>query len=209
MDGCFHAVDTEIHKTIILDNNHSFAFGINRAIQEHNRLDPPDYVLVLNNDLQFPNKEWLKHLLSEAGPNHITVPTTDRTARHRRAAYESKPSYWSHEASAYCWLVPFEWCQYLKKTYGFWMFDEDFKPAYGEDDWTGLLLNQRFGERIFRIVPRAWIKHLKAQSASVQPHDKRKTNAILKAKVLSLMKRRDLNPVLRRRLQGYSRMLKC
>ena len=111
--------------------NVGFAYGINRAIDLAVRTEKPDYILVLNNDLRFPRLDWFVWLMKAAGPDYITCPVTDQTALHAHPASVAVAPLDVEELSAYCWLVPFGLCEFLKKEYGFWLFSEDFAPAEG------------------------------------------------------------------------------
>ena len=186
------------------DSNVGFAFGMNSAIDNGLRWESeaPDFVLCLNNDLQFPQKDWLRNLLEigVAPVDQVIVPATDSAAIRIQAGPRNKPSFPVDESSAYCWLVPFAWCQFLKDTYGFWLFDEDFAPAYGEDNWTAFLLSKQFGERVFRYVPRSFVKHLRARTSRTVKHDRAKSSRTLVAKLQAELK----DPKLRVDLRAWA-----
>jgi len=174
--------------------NIGFAFGMNKAIDVVQTWQP-DYVLCLNNDLQFPHKNWLKELVDVSDMDHICVPATDKAAiRIQGGPMDLNPIH-VPEMSAYCWLVPFAWCKWLKGQYGYWLFDEDFL-SYGEDNWAAFLLSKKYGQNIFRYVRRSWVKHLRGRtSAYVKPDRKKSNNALvdkLKLHLLDTRLRKDL-----------------
>lgn len=191
--------------------NIGFAYGMNSAIAA-GLTDgfKPDAVLCFNNDLQFPSKVWLRKLtdIAEQAPDQILVPATDSAAIRIQPGPRSKPSFPVQESSAYCWLVPFAWCQWLKETYGFWLFDEDFAPAYGEDNWTAFLLSKQFGGNVFRYVPRSFVKHLRARTSRTIKHDRKASNQVLVDKLRGELKDPYLRPDLRRWAERYVSILK-
>ena len=170
----------------VSEKNISFAYGMNRAIELAVKCEvQPDYVLCFNNDLQFPNRGWLRKLVdvAEQLPNRVVVPATDKAAIRVQPGPTSQLSEDVQEMSAYCWLIPFEWCKMLKERYGFWLFCEEFAPAYGEDNYTAFLLSKHYGPKVFRFVPRSWVKHLKGRTASSVKCNRAKTSALLVAKL--------------------------
>ena len=107
-------------------HNVGFAYGMNRAIEagfiERKEFD---YVLCFNNDLQFPNKGWLRKLVDIAEQTtQVLCPATDSAAHRTQTGPEDKPSYPVDNNSAYAWLVPFKWCKFLKDTYGCIVYQE-------------------------------------------------------------------------------------
>lgn len=194
----------------VYPENVGFAFGMNRAIDIAWELGiKPDYVLVLNNDLEFPDPGWLERLVKAARPDRITLPATDRTAGYVQQGPIPKGPSNVNEMSAYAWLIPFAWCKYLKAQYGFWLFDEDFKPGYGEDNWTTYLLLKRYGPgRLFTLVHRSFVKHLRHKTADFVAHDRKKTTATLLAKFRADLKNPDLRKDLRAWAERYVRILK-
>lgn len=194
-----------------LASNRSFAYGMNYAIEQvpkgHFR---PDYVLCINNDIEMPDKDWFKELTKEAARSHITVPATDKTSLHPQPNRLDSPAFITDEMAAYAWLIPFQWCDWLQKAHGFWLFSEDFAPGFGEDNWTTILLRHQYGDKIFKVVPRAWVKHLRSQTASQVKHDRSKTSAILKRKIEEMLTGRGkISPALKKKLQWYVKVLKC
>lgn len=192
--------------------NIGFAFGINEAINV--ALDgvdtDPDYVLVLNNDLEFTQPSWLQLLLDHAQTHKVLCPGTDRTALHAQSGPMGRAPVDVDEMSAYCWLVPFGMCRHLKREHGFWLFDEEFKPAYGEDNWTSYLLSKEFGHRVFRIIRRAFVHHLRHKTSSVVPHDRGKTSKLLADKLRGELKNKhQLRPDLIAWIKRMLQLLKC
>jgi hypothetical protein len=165
--------------------------------------------LCLNNDLLFPQKDWLRILLdiAEQAPNQVLVPATDSAAIRIQPGPRDKPSFPVQESSAYCWLIPFAWCQFLKETYGFWLFDEDFAPAYGEDNWTAFLLSKEFGPKCFRYVPRSFVKHLRARTSRIVKHDRKRSNRVLVDKLQKELSDRGLRSDLRQWARGLVKIL--
>jgi glycosyltransferase involved in cell wall biosynthesis len=188
--------------------NKGFAWGMNKAIQEGISIfGRPDYVLCFNNDLQFPDKDWLRILLRAAPAGRITVPATDMTAIYTQPKPLNKNPFDIQEMSAYCWLVPFEWCEFLKKTYGWWLFDTGFF-AFGEDNKTAWLLSKEFGPHVFRVVPRSWVRHLRHQTTSVVKHDRRESSRRLKQFFEAELGKPDLRSDLRKWAKRYVKKLK-
>ncbi len=188
--------------------NVGFAFGMNRAV-DAGQASEPDYVLCFNNDLEFPNEDWLGRLIREAKPDRICVPATDKSAIRTQEGPIPAPAEHIQEMSAYCWLIPFAWCQWLKEKHGFWLFDEEFEPCYGEDNWTAYLLAKKFGKTIFCYVRRSWVKHLKGRTSQSVTHNRRKTSAILMDKFLEELKDFKLRPDLRKWARRYAGVLRC
>lgn len=170
-----------------MDENVGFGNAINFAIEKE-IIQPPklktvhvetgkvtptplkvDYtdILILNNDLQFPDTDWLRELLLARDGKHVLSPCTDVTATaaavsNGRRNVDPIPH---HEVSAFCWLVPIHLIFALRKKFGFNLFHQDFSN-YGSDDVTAACLRSIVGKQPFRIVPRSWVKHLKAQTAN-------------------------------------------
>lgn len=125
-----------------------------------------DHVLVLNNDLEFPDPQWLAELLLAADGEHVITPCTDRTATLEATATgpTDRRSFFHREVSAFCWLVPISAIKALKKHYWFPLFPPEF-PNYGSDDAASAFLRKLIGPKPFKVVPRAWVRHLKARTA--------------------------------------------
>lgn len=187
--------------------NEGFAAGMNASIEEGvDFFGAPDYVLCFNNDLEFPHRNWLQVLLDAATPSFITVPATDKTALHKQPGPLPRPSFRTEEASAYCWLVPFAWCEHLKQRHGWWLFDPAFF-AYGEDNWTAFLLSKAFGPKIFRMVPRSFVRHLRHQTSRHVKLSRTQSNRLLVDRLAAELKDPKLRPDLRRRAERYIAIL--
>ncbi len=192
----------------VYPENVSFAFGMNRAIEQG--LDfKPDYVLCLNNDLEFPQANWFTELAKVARSYRVVCPATDKTALYAQKGPVSMGSMPVDEMSAYCWMVPFHVCETLHEQYGFWLFCEEFKPAYGEDNWTAYLIAKLLGAKPFRVVRRSFVKHLRRKTSSIVPHDRSKTSKILADKMRAELRDPNLRMDLRVRAQYYLKALKC
>lgn len=168
------------------ETNEGFGRAINLAIQRE-IIEPPNtkiidhagkatsmglksdytHVLVLNNDLQFPDHRWLLHLLSECEGNLVLSPTTDITATPdaRAEGPVDEAPIRSLQVSAFCWLVPVAVIHKIRKKFGWNLFHPDFSN-YGSDDVTGAVLRTLVARQPFKVVRRAWVKHLKAQTAN-------------------------------------------
>lgn len=191
-----------------VEKNVSFAYGMNSAI-ENGRSCNPDYVLCLNNDLEFPEKQWFRELIRTALPNRVEAPSTDRAATPTQPHSIDKVSSAIEEVSAYCWLLPFAICELLKEKYGFWLFSEEFVPCYGEDNWTSYLLTKHYGPSpVFRLIHRSWVKHNHGSTSRKTPHNRKKTFTTLRNKLLKEAKSQKLRPDLRRWINRYDRMLR-
>lgn len=186
--------------------NKGFGFGMNKAIDTSADWDP-DYVLCLNNDLQFPRKNWLKELLRAASPDHICVPATNKSAIMVQTGPVNREPLRLQEMSAYCWLVPFRWCQWLKEHHGFWLFDEEF-GSYGEDNYTAFLLSKVYGKKIFRYVRRSWVRHLRGRTAAIVKPNRRKSSQILIDRFREQLKYPRLRPDLQQWAKRYLAVLK-
>lgn len=170
-----------------LEENVGFGNAINRVI-DREVLQPPrlktvhiqsgkttatpqpmkiTHVLLLNNDLQFPDTNWLRELLAAREGNLILSPCTDITATKEAIATEARPldPIRHREVSAFCWLVPVPVILALRKKFGFNLFHQDFSN-YGSDDVTAACVRSIVGSKPFKIVPRSFVKHLKAQTAN-------------------------------------------
>lgn len=190
-----------------LPENRGFAAGMNLAIEQAVAFGHiPEWILCFNTDLEFPNHDWLRTLLSAASPKRIVCPATDKTALYKQRGPLDRNPFDTQEVSAYCWLVPFAWCEFLKETYGFWLFDEDFF-AFGEDNWTSFLLAKRFGPQIFRIVPRAFVRHLRSKTSSIVKPSRTASSRLLVDKLRRELKHSELRPDLRRWAERYVKIL--
>lgn len=151
--------------------NEGFGRAINTAIRSE-IFDMKDasytHVLCLNNDLEFSDhKDWLEHLLRVAPLNRVSSPCTDITAATAAKAsgpVDDKPRAAS-QVSAFCWLVPVEIIKLIRRRFGWELFHPEFSN-YGSDDVTGAVLRRLVAPQPFLVVPRSWVKHLKAQTAN-------------------------------------------
>lgn len=169
-----------------MDSNVGFGNAINFAILRE-IIEPPNlkivcedgvqkpfrqpmeitHVLILNNDLEFPDPEWLAALLAEREGDLVLSPCTDITAT-REALAESAMAATpirSAQVSAFCWLVPVTTIIKLRRKFGINLFHPDF-TNYGSDDVTAAMLRSIISKQPFKIVPRSWVKHLKGQTAN-------------------------------------------
>jgi hypothetical protein len=155
--------------------NEGFGVAVNLAIRREvfdvkKHLNPEHHVtdvLVLNNDLEFPDKAWLKKLLDARDGRHVLSPCTDITATKMavaECAHDLDPVM-ADQVSAFCWLVPVPVIEQLRKRYGFELFSPEF-TNYGSDDITGACLRRIIGQKPFKVVQRSWVKHKKAQTAN-------------------------------------------
>jgi len=192
----------------VVSRNIGFAFGMNQAIEAGHTWEP-DYVLVLNNDLLFPDYGWFAELMNEARSDCVSSPATDVTARHPQEWPTDEAPRMVQQLSAYAWLVPFAWCQDLKERYGYWLFDEEFAPAYGEDDWAAFVLSKLHGPKVFQLVHRSWVKHLKARTSATVTCDRRKTSKLLADRLRKQLTRANLRRDLRQWATNLLRILKC
>lgn len=191
--GVEREVDAPCHK-VRTHFNAGFALGINRGIQTcyslHGEL--PDYLLVINNDIEPPDYPWFEILLQNAKnqrsgrSQHIVTPATDRTGY--KVAQQAGPKDGVANTSmvgAFCWLVP-KWIpNMLRSQYGFWLFDPDFGLGYGEDDYTAAIL-RKTNKQPFKIVRSAWVRHLRSQTTRTVNIDRKKQFDILHRKLKEL-----------------------
>lgn len=173
-------VNSHLHN----EKNEGFGNAINLAIKRE-IIDPPHLkivskdgtkpagqkveitdVLVLNNDLQFTDVSWLARLLEARDGAHVLSPCTDITATKEAIAYSARDldPILHHQVSAFCWLVPVKVIFSLRRKFGFNLFHPDF-TNYGSDDVTAACLRSIISKTPFKIVPRSFVKHLKAQTA--------------------------------------------
>lgn len=194
---------------VVRKKNLGFAAGMNDAIENAvNAGFNPDFVLCLNTDLQFPDKDWLRKLL-EVMPiePRIFCPATDRTALYKQDGPKDKKSFDEVEVSAYCWLVPFNWCLLLLNRKRYWLFDPEFF-AFGEDNQTAFLLAKWFGPKIFRMVPQSFVRHLRHKTSEVVKPDRRASSMILRRFFQDELKNHGLRPDLQAWARRYVRALK-
>lgn len=152
-----------------LPKNVGFGPGINAALKD---IRWKGDVLVLNNDLSFPQADWLKLLRQQQAEDerdnltYIYAPRTNCTATPEacKDGPEDKPAQRVREVSAYCWLVPAKVLERLRPRAGFELFPPDF-PNYGSDNSAAAWIRFLFGHTPFKVVHRAFVKHAKGQTA--------------------------------------------
>lgn len=151
------------------DKNYGFGVGVNRGIDLALIAErwPCDQLLIFNNDLQFPDQQWLRELLLEIDGRYVLSPRTDVTATveacHPQA--EDRPAQRVREVSAFCWLVPIAVVKAIETRWGWPLFCPQFMN-YGSDDATAAILRGLYGATPFKVVHRSWVRHLKAQTAN-------------------------------------------
>lgn len=133
------------------------------------------HVLVLNNDLQYPETNWLHELWKAREGDLVLSPCTDITATKEAVAEGPRDldAIRCAQISAFCWLVPMAVIFKIRKKFGFNLFHPEFSN-YGSDDVTGLVLRSLVSKKPFKVVPRSFVKHLKGQTANelgVRPGD--------------------------------------
>lgn len=160
--------DWEVHH-LQREKNFGFGVGVNQGLDYWmiGERFPVDQVLVFNNDLQFPFGDWLIQLMKEIEGNYVLSPCTDVTATFEATEFEPKDkgTIRHREVSAFCWLLPINIVKAIDVRFGFPLFCPQF-TNYGSDDATAAILRKLYGETPFKIVPRSWVKHLKAQTAN-------------------------------------------
>lgn len=196
---------------LMLPKNGGCSVGYNRGFDMIALGDVmPDYVMVINNDVRMPHKDWLHKLLSVASEEFVCAPGTSRTATAEAVAQgpiekRSTPIY---SVSAYCWLIPIAWIHENQKQRGWPIFDPEFR-AYGEDNWTALVWQSRYGPHPFRIVHRSWIDHLKAQTANeiTTVQDRLDSSRLLRSKVSSMLEVPGIRTDVKDRCKWYLKVL--
>lgn len=154
---------------LTLPENRGFGPGVNAAIAA--RQWPFD-LLVLNNDLAFPQRDWLEHLRNEQerderdGLSYIYAPRTNCTATPEacKDGPEDKPAQRVRQVSAFCWLVPAKVHKHVRDRNAGHFFPPEF-PNYGSDDAAAAWVRKLFGGTPFKVVHRAFVKHAKGQTA--------------------------------------------
>lgn len=125
------------------------------------------HVLLLNNDLEFPHVDWLTQLGKEVEGDLVLSPCTDITATKDAVSEgprEASPLR-SPQISAFCWLVPVTTIEKIRRKFTFPLFHPEFSN-YGSDDVTGAILRSLVSPKPFKVVPRSWVRHLKARTAN-------------------------------------------
>lgn len=148
------------------NSNGGFGPGINAVL--HQSACSRD-VLILNNDLTFPQVEWLSLLREEQARDEqpfIYAPRTNCTATPEacKDGPENKPAQRVRQVSAFCWLVPAVMRARLRSRTGIELFPPEF-PNYGSDDAAAAWFRKLYGATPFKVVHRAFVKHAKGQTA--------------------------------------------
>lgn len=168
------AIKTKVTWHGFNDKNEGFGNAVNLAIQrevfdmvKQGFPDHVTHVLVLNNDLEFPDPQWLRELLDELEEVLVVTPCTNVTATKVAVAEAARDadSIRANQVSAFCWLVPVATIKRIRKKFGFNLFHPEFSN-YGSDDVTSAILRSLLGPKPFKVVPRSFIRHLKAQTAN-------------------------------------------
>lgn len=148
------------------EKNLGFGKAVNLAIKKETHPDDT-HVLVLNNDLEFPDEKWLFALLADRDNRRVCSPCTDRTATQAATATKARDRepMRVHQVSAFCWLVPMPIIRSIKKRFRFELFDPEFF-AYGEDDLTSAILRRYVAPDPFLVIPRSWVRHLKHKTGA-------------------------------------------
>lgn len=161
--------------------NRGFAFGMNQALDSallacspynYGGPPPPEAVLCLNNDLEFPDPLWFRKLIEEP-LDKVLVPTTNFTACNEQRAegpVDADPIDLP-STPAVCWLLPWAACEVLFKHSGGYgkLFREDIGMAWGEDGFASAALQRDFDPNPYRIVPRSFVRHLGERTSSQIP----------------------------------------
>lgn len=151
--------------------NVGFAFGMNAALGHQLIHYTPDAVLCINNDIEFPDADWLKNLVRHGYlEEHVSVPLTTYTScdAQRAEIARDEDSFSVSSTPAVCWLIPWSACQVLFKYSGGFgkLFLEDIGRAWGEDGFAAAVLQKHFNPKPFKIVPRSFVKHLGCRTSS-------------------------------------------
>jgi hypothetical protein len=149
--------------------NYGFGVGVNRGIDYAliGERWHVDHFLIFNNDLRFPDKNWLVELLKEVETPYVLSPRTDITAT-KEACHPGPADLIptrSPLVSAFCWLVPHRIVQMMDMRWKYPLFCPQFSN-YGSDDATAAILRFTYGGTPFKIVHRSFVQHLKAQTAN-------------------------------------------
>ena len=186
------ALDGRIHGgegiTVIEDSvNRGFGEGMNTAIDHGLKGFEVDKVLVLNNDLRFPEENWIKRLLS-APYWPVKSPTMDNTGTAMlKADGPRKGIDYYPFVGATCWMVDARILFRMMRKHGYWLFDPDFGLGYGEDDYAAVMIQRLTGEaKPFQVVRSAWVQHYRAQTSKGLKIDRKAQSALLKRKLAQL-----------------------
>jgi hypothetical protein len=159
-------------------HNDGFAVGMNKALEAGLRkMQKPDVVLCLNNDMEMPHTTWLKELLVELQADAVLCPKTNYTSvnEQRAAGPEDKPAHFHGVTPGLCWLMPFGVVQAVQEHLGDGkLFPDDLGGrAWGEDNYTAGVIRTKIRPAPFKIVPRSWIRHLGAKTSSKIPAEEK------------------------------------
>jgi hypothetical protein len=157
--------------------NLGFARGMNGAYQAGTRYFMPDYVLCINNDMEMPHIAWLHELFQEFEPRNVLCPTTNYTSvnEQREQDYKDEDPRRHGVTPGMCWLMDMSTIDVLEEHLGEGkLFPEDLPGrAWGEDNYVAGLMRTKINPVPFKIVPRAWIRHLGAKTSSVIPSEEK------------------------------------
>jgi hypothetical protein len=160
-----------------IPKNKGFAEGMNLAYRRGAAGGGHDAVLCINNDVEMPDLEWLGKLIEEGClGSQVACPTTNYTGCREQEAkgYEDRAAFNVPSTPAVCWLLPPRACEILFRRQGDQnLFRPDLGLAWGEDTFASAVLCHEFNTKPFRVVPRAWIRHLGARTSSKVPTKKR------------------------------------
>jgi len=153
-----------------LSKNTGFGPGINAALRARDWIFD---VLVLNNDLGFPQADWLSLMREEQRIDEIDhlhfiyAPRTNCTATPEacKDGPEDKAAQRVRQVSAYCWLVPAKVQLLMRERNHGDLFPREF-PNYGSDDAAAAWARKLLGRTPFRVVHRAFVTHAKGQTAA-------------------------------------------
>lgn len=153
-----------------LPENKGFAVGMNTALKAVK--DQFDYYLCFNNDIDFsPDRLWLKEMLQVAVPERVIVPRTTVTACKEQKGNGplDKPAFDVPATPAVLWLIPGILMDELLKIGKGNLFPESLGRAWGEDTVVASRLQKIVGKNAFRIVPRAFVRHLGERTSLTIP----------------------------------------
>lgn len=174
--------------------NRGFSWGMNEALREGiKKSEKYDYLLCINNDIEFPDRHWLARLLIHTNEQKVLCPMTNFTAcdaQRSGGPIHNREPFSVESTPAVLWLIPWET---LKDVMGYigpgCLFREDIGRAWGEDTYTAAVLRKVLSPKPFRIVPSSWVRHLGSKTSSRIPASERMANV---RRVKELMKKEGL-----------------